>query len=133
MKDSMLNDPWLRDGPFLKESWDNISGKLLEALTAIGEIDIATQFARVMVPLQGINGSENEFSFMAFPVPRLTREQRERMELRDERSIIVSLRNGRIQIDLDDFGQINWFYVLDLPEQYHQLARSLAALREAEK
>ncbi|HJS92176.1 MAG TPA: hypothetical protein VJ738_19575 [Steroidobacteraceae bacterium] len=124
-----MNEPWLRNGPVLKDPWDNISEELRGALREIGELDVAKQFASVMVPLQGLKGSENEFSFMAYPVPRLDREQREKMAVRDFRSVTVGVRSGRIRIDLDVFGQINWFYVYDLPELYHQLQNSMAGLR----
>lgn len=129
MKEQIMNEPWLRNGPVLKDPWDNVSRELWGALHEIGEIDVATQFENVMVPLQGLKGSENEFSFMAFPVPRLTREQREKMDVRDFRSITVRVRGGRIRIDLDVFGQINWFYVYDLPDLYHQLKNSIASLQ----
>jgi hypothetical protein len=128
MEDSSQNDPRLRTGTALRESWANIWADLPVALHDLGEIDVATQLERVMVPLQNLKGSENEFSFMAFPVPRLTREQLEKIALRDERSIIVRIRNGRIQIEVDDFGQSNWFYVFGLPELYHSLRKSIADL-----
>lgn len=66
---------------------------------------------------------------MAYPLPRLTREQREKMDVRDFRSITIRVRNGCITIDLDVLGQINWFYVYNLPELYHQLQNAIASLR----
>jgi hypothetical protein len=129
MKDPDTKDPWFGPGPVLRESWADHWGEFLAAVRHIGEVEAATQLESVMVPLQTMNGSEREFSFMAYPIPRLTREQREEMELRDSRSVSVKVLNGRIRIDLDDFGQINWFYVFDLPELYHKLERSIAVLR----
>lgn len=129
MEDFTQNDPRLRTGAALLGSWTNISADLLAALRGLGEIDVAAQLECVMVPLQNLKGSENAFSFMAFPIPQLTREQRDEIVLRDERSIVGRIGNGRIQIDLDDFGQINWLYVFDLPELYHRLKQSIADLK----
>lgn len=125
MEEPDIDDPWFGPGPMLKESWSNIFGEILTAVRDVGELETCMQLENVMVPLQNIKGSEREFSFMAYPVPRLTREQREKMEVRDFRSITVRLRAGRIQIGFDVFEQINWLSVSDIPELYLDLKRSL--------
>jgi hypothetical protein len=99
------------------------------ALLNMGEREVVSQLPDVLVPAQDLNGTSERFSFMAYPVPRLSSEERETMELRDARSIRLKLKSGSVQIELDDFQQINWFHVSDVPEMYSTLKKGLLAKR----
>ena len=109
---------------------------LVEACPAITEMlnshreelnvrGIALQLDAVWVASQVVAGTENDFSFMAYPIPRPTLAERRLMELVDEESIVISENNTSIRIDLDDFGRVNWFYVKNLPFAFQQITRSL--------
>ncbi len=58
---------------------------------------------------------------MAYPIPRLTYEERCVVELRDAESIPLEIAGGSVTIDLDDFGQVNWFHIENLPMMHHAL------------
>src|SRR5215207_405608 len=73
-------------------------------LAGNGRQDLASQLRRVMVPSQAIQGTAQTLSFMAYPMPRLTTEQRASLDLRDWESIKAPVQQGSITLDLDDFG-----------------------------
>jgi hypothetical protein len=106
-----------------------VSSELARELQRIGETTLVFQVANVLVPKQRVAGVPEEFSFLAYPMPYLTREQREAAGIQEWRSVSVNLGEARIRIDLDDFGQINWFYVSDLPGMYSDLTEALAKIR----
>jgi hypothetical protein len=108
-------------GVMLTQACPQLVEGLLVNLRNAGEQGIVDQLERVFVVAQDINGDSQNFSFMAYPVPRLSTAQRQLMELQERRSAVVDIDNGQVRIDLDDFGQINWFYVTKLPSTYKSL------------
>lgn len=91
--------------------------------------DIGKQLDSVWIPLQMISGSESDFSFMAYPLPRLTPEERNSMELTGADRIVISESKISIRIDLDDFGKINWFYITGMPETFGEITCALSRKR----
>lgn len=94
---------------------DEVAG-LMSELSRLDRQEVAAQLSNVVVPSQALPGDSATFSFMAYPWPRLTQEQRE--------SVSVVVGEGTVGLDLDEFGQINWFYVSGVPVMY-RLLRSL--------
>ena len=43
------------------------------------------------------------------------------LELKDWEELIIDIAGGRVRVDLDDFGQINWFYIKNIPGLYDKL------------
>lgn len=84
---------------------------------------IEGQLNQVFVPSQILDGAEENFSFMAFPIPRLSVEQRLLAHLQEETEIEVMSGTARIRIVLDEFDRISWFYVEDLPQLFHALKK----------
>ena len=85
--------------------------------------DLVQQLPNVLVVSQVISGAPANFSFMAYPMPRLSFEQRQTMDLQGARSVNVDIPESHIRIDLDDFGKINWFYITNWPEMYVALRK----------
>lgn len=98
---------------------------LVELETHLEDSDryIVQQLPNLLVVSQVISGAPANFSFMAYPVPRLSFEQRQTMDLQGARSVNVNLPGSHIRIDLDDFGKINWFYITNRPEMYVALRK----------
>ena len=105
----------------LSDVWPTQLAELMTMLDAMGRSEIGEQLSRVTMPAQDVNGSPKAFSFMAYPLPRLTYEERSAMELRPCESILLRSSEGKVTIDLDDFGQVNWFWLSDLPAMYESL------------
>lgn len=102
---------------------DEVAG-LMSELSRLDRQEVAAQLSNVVVPSQALPGDSATFSFMAYPWPRLTQEQREKAVLRERESVSVVVGEGTVRLDLDEFGQINWFYVSGVPVMY-RLLRSL--------
>lgn len=109
-------------GVMLRDAYPQILEKLAEHIDELGQ-DIVQQLNDILVASQVLNGTPENFSFMAYPVPRLTFEQRQLMDMQGTTSINVDLQESHIRIDLDDFGKINWFYITNLPEMYAALQK----------
>ena len=109
-------------GVMLRDAYPQILVELATHLESSDQ-DIVQQLHNVLVVSQVINGDPANFSFMAYPVPRLTFEQRQLMDLQGARSVNVDIPESHIRIDLDDFGKINWFYITNLPEMYVALRK----------
>lgn len=109
-------------GVMLRDAYPQILEKLAEHIDGQGQ-DIVQQLNDTLVASQVLNGTPENFSFMAYPVPRLTFEQRQLMDMQGTTSINVYLQESHIRIDLDDFGKINWFYITNLPEMYAALQK----------
>lgn len=94
---------------------------LSSALQVMGRGDISEQMPRVIVPPQMLAGTENAFSFLAYPWPRLTYEQRCAIDFRDFESVVVKTESAIVQIDLDNFGQVNWLKIACGPTLFEAL------------
>ncbi|GKS91324.1 hypothetical protein [Acidovorax sp. SUPP2539] len=70
---------------------------------------------RVIVPAQKIAGEPIDFSFMAFPYPRFFAEQLKEAPLVEEVMYLIDHREAKFRVDVDHFGQINWFYIKGVP------------------
>jgi hypothetical protein len=92
--------------------------ELSAAFTKQGRIELAEQMLRVVIPLQALRGTPESFSFLAYPWPALTYEQRQAMELAEWDRVMIEIDGGSVGVDLCDFGQVNWFYVDRMPELY---------------
>lgn len=91
--------------------------------------EISNQLDNVWVPMQVITGSECSFSFMAYPLPRLTIEERKSTELIGSDSLFLGGDDLIIRIDVDDYGKINWFYINGMPDAFREITFSLRSRR----
>ncbi len=123
---SSADDDRARPGSMLRDVCPHVSSELVRELQRIGETILVLQLAKILIPRQTLAGVPEEFSFMAYPMPYLTLKQRQATGIQDSRSLSVDLGEARIRIDMDVFGQINWFYVSDLPGMYSDLTIALA-------
>jgi hypothetical protein len=105
----------------LREVWPQHLSALDARLREMDRSDVAEQLSAVAIPAQAIPGSPVEFSFMAYPIPRLTYEQRLATRFRPEETIVVAIASGSVGLILDHFGWIEWFEVCSLPELHAAL------------
>jgi hypothetical protein len=105
-------------GVALMDVWPEPTRNLAAALVADNRTEVEAQLSRVVIPRQAIKGTAESFSFMACPEPRLTYEQRCSAVFKEYESITIQIESGTITVDLDNFGFINWFYVVGLPSLY---------------
>jgi hypothetical protein len=117
-------------GVLLRMVWQGFFSELQGGLSRVGESEVASQLEHVLVRSQILRGVPQHFSFMAYSVPRLTREQRANMKMGGRRTLELELLGGLIQVELDDFGRVNWLYVSELPALYDQLNTSLRRIAE---
>ncbi|HEV2189601.1 MAG TPA: hypothetical protein VGR70_20490, partial [Stellaceae bacterium] len=80
-------DPSFPRGVMLRDVSPEICLALSKSLRASGDAELAAQMERVVVPVQGFPGTTEDFSFVAWPIPRLTKEERYNMELQEYRDI----------------------------------------------
>lgn len=113
-----MTDPFLVDRPFLSEVCPAFASAVTNSCREIDRSDLAEELVHVVLPPQLIAGSPDSYSFLAYPVPRLTHEQRQLLEVRDFERIRVPVGAGTVSLELDVFGKIGWFYVDSLSEHY---------------
>ena len=123
MPNSEKSETWFPPAVMLKDACPSIFLGLTEQLSKLGADQLTRQLNNVSIALQALDGTPESFSFMAYPVPGLTLEERQSMDLKDTESVEMNLGPAQIRIDLDDFGQINWFYVTNLPGMYSEIRK----------
>jgi len=101
----------------LPREWLQVSAEIEQ----MGRPYLSEQVPRVILPAQGLSGGPDAFSFMAYPWPRLADEQRVKMALVEWETLEFRIGDGTVALDLDDFGQINWVHVRNLPDTYHAI------------
>jgi hypothetical protein len=116
-----MEDPAIVTKPLLADACRGFAGEVMAGCYAIGRVDLADELARVVLPPQIIAGGAPSYSFLAYPVPRLTREERELLQVQDFELVQVPVRKGVVGLELDAFGKIGWFYVERLPEYYEEV------------
>jgi len=110
----------------LKDACPDFVSAIRQHLERVGRDGVSRELDDVVVPAQALGGVDDDFSFMAYAVPRLTQNERKRMNLVESEEISIPLADSIIRIDLDDFGKINWFYVKNWPAIYGQLKQRLS-------
>jgi hypothetical protein len=113
-----MEGPAIVTKPLLADACRAFASAVTAACYAIGRADLATELARVVLPPQIVAGAAPSYSFLAYPVPRLTREERELLQVRDFELVQVPVGDGVVGIELDAFGKIGWFYVERLTDHY---------------
>jgi hypothetical protein len=98
-----------------------LAHKMSSELIRLGRGSIAEQSLRLVVPLQVLAGAARAFAFLTYPWPRLTYEQRCAIELKEYEPITLVLDGTAIQIDLDEFGQINRLKINDGPDIFNDV------------
>ena len=116
-------------GISLENACPSMVSLLRESLQLMGRKEIAAQLSSVIVPAQAITGSATDFSFMAYPIPRLTYDERRSVDVVAPESIVVSAAESTVTIELDSFGKINWFYIVGLVGTYSELKTALENFR----
>lgn len=109
------------------------AGQLEAALFSISEDVIASQVERLFVPTQKLAGQPEQFSCLAYPIPRPTLNERERLPIREPRTIVVSIGSAQVTVCADEFNLINWIQMAGVPDLHQDLAAGLESLHsEAE-
>jgi hypothetical protein len=121
MTDYRVSDDFFTSGIILNEHFPDFIKTLREKLDQLGRYDLSTQLSSIIAVYQAVAGNPDEFSFMAYPVPRPNFEQRKTLEIHDVERIEVEIDSGRIAIDIDCFGFINWFYISNIKYIYKPL------------
>lgn len=83
--------------------------------------NIRWQLRLVHVPSQILSGTPSHFQFMAYPLPLLSFEERQKHQIFPETTVDVQGDDWKVAIDINLFGRINWFYVDGIPELYDAL------------
>jgi hypothetical protein len=118
-----MEDPAIVTKPLLADACPAFASAVTAGCYAISRADLADELARVVLPPQIIAGAAPSYSFLAYPVPRLTGEERERVQVRDFELVQVPVGEGVVGLELDAFGKIGWFYVERLPEHYEPVVK----------
>lgn len=115
--------PLIVPKPLLADACRAFASAVTAGCYAISRADLADELARVVLPPQIIAGAAPSFSFLAYSVPRLTREERELLQVRDFELVQVPVGEGVVGLELDAFGKIGWFYVERLPKHYEAVVK----------
>lgn len=111
----------------LKEACPWLFDALKQHFEAHNQTGIVEQLPRVFIAAQRLHGTPEDFRFLAYPIPRLTYEQRKNMAFEEVDSLIVELgKSESVRIDISGFGQIEWFYITGLPGAYSEIDEYLS-------
>ena len=126
MQDEMQDGGFERPALRLADVCPSLVNNLIYGLEILNRHDLAEQMTSVYVPKKLIEGALEKFSFMAYPIPRLNLERRKVVELKDPKIVKLEFDGYNVHIDIDEFGIINWFYVLNYPLAYTSIAKFLS-------
>ena len=118
---SDFDDLYFPPAVMFKDIFPDICAELAKLLQQRGLSGLASELKEVWIPAQGVSETDDDFSFMAYALPRLTFEQRQSIQIRDEEKIDISVSNGQIAVVTDCFGKINWFYMRGFPAEFGRL------------
>lgn len=121
------NENFFPPSILLKDACPAFFNELVQYFSRINALNVIRQLEDVWVAAQVISGTEVDFSFMAYQLPRLTVEQRESMPFLGADSISIEFDGAQVTIDLDDFGRVNWFRVTNYPRAFFDIKQSLGA------
>lgn len=121
-----MQDPFVVDRPLLRDVCLEFAVALVRECENSNLRLLAVELLRVAVPPQQLAGSPEAYSFLAYPVPRLSREERELLQVRENfERIRLRIRGGEVALELDCFGRIGWFFVTGLPQFFEPLQEGL--------
>ena len=109
----------------LRDACPSLVFDLKAWLSEHDSLEIADQLDSTVVVKQRLGGSPDNFTFLAFPIPRLTLEQRITAGFRPDTSLVLAIGAATATIDIDEFGKICWFEIQNMPSTYAELASHL--------
>ena len=112
----------------LADAWPDLAHDLAAAFVELNRPELAEDASRLTIPAQRLGGNPGDFSFLAFSLPRLTREQRYAVEFRvNEEEFELSAAGASVRVVLDNFDRINWLYVSGVPGRFEPLQAAIQA------
>src|SRR5213079_1986471 len=91
------------------------------ACESAGRRDLASDVYACALPPQALAGNAASFSFLAYPVPRYTFEERQKLAVVDLEPVQILLAGGKVTLDIDSFGRVGWFNVDGLPQYFEEV------------
>jgi hypothetical protein len=91
-------------------------------------VELATQIDQLFFPLQVITGSEEQFSFVVYALPRLTREERGLLAYKEYPDIEIALPAGTVLLTVDGFNKIDGMSVTGMKDVHSSLNKATALL-----
>lgn len=99
----------------LKDACPYLFLALLEHLKAIGRRDLLDRLDGLVIQSQALFGNSNSFRFTVVRDPALSRDEAALVEFRDWETIELSFCEGHVEVQLDNFGRMELFYLSKLP------------------
>lgn len=112
----------------LKDASPALCNWITSQLERLDKHELCRQINAVWLLQQQLAGVEQQYSFMAYPLPRLTRQERQTAVFVGASAHSLAEHEIEVIIDLDDFGIVNWIRVENFPQSYIEIE---AALRKA--
>lgn len=110
-------------GSHLTEISARFAEELIRCLNEAAHHEVAAQVNSLVVPDQSLAGTADDFSFLVYPYPVLTKEQRGLLAFDERENLQPRVFDGLVEFDLDGFGFINWMYVKGLPDVWQAFLR----------
>jgi len=116
-----MQDPYIVERPLLRDVCATFTRDHVQACEQASRSDLARDVQASAIPPQALAGIPANFSFLAYPVPRYTREQREKLDVVDLDPVVIPLSGGQVKLEIDSFGRVGWFYVEGLPQYFEEI------------
>jgi hypothetical protein len=107
----------------LKDACPELFQALISYLEKTNRTDLLEQLSALVIKSQALFGNPESFRFVVRPVPSLTSDQAAHIKFRDWENIGLSFLDGFVEVQLDNFGRIEMFYLSKLPTIYNGLLR----------
>jgi hypothetical protein len=105
----------------LKDACPELFRRTQSYFAELGRPNLANLLNETVISAQGLFGNPQSFRFVVVPLPALTPEQAKEVEFRDWENIEILWEGGYVEVQLDNFGRIELFYLSKLPQIYNQL------------
>ena len=129
MTESTFNPYPDGSGVLLRDAFPEVLPEILGQIAEYNDIEgFKDELNSVRIFGQQLAGHPDNFSFMAYAIPRLSYEDFMSQEIRDEKRLDVKYDKGIVTIVINEFGRIDWFYVMNLPEMYEAINKFMPKL-----
>lgn len=110
-------------GVLLQDALPGLVDALTSRLATIDRENVSHQLPEVLIPSQALAGTSDDFSFLAYPISTTYPEVRENLVFTESEVLFINLFDGRVVVELNEFGIANWFFLQNLPNFYFELLK----------
>lgn len=105
----------------LKNACPEIYKAFYDHFTALGRKELLKPLTGLVIEPQALFGHADSFRFTVVRMPELSQEQAASVPFRDWETLEIDTCGGHVEVQLDNFGRMELFYLSKLPFVFEKL------------